>query len=354
MNLFKQKEDINNPELFQGVKILVVDDDEMICELVSEFLKSLSADVCYTTESKAAAQWIREREFDIILSDIYMPGMKGQELLSLTLDVCPMTPVIFMTGKPTLDNSIEAIRLGAYDYLIKPFNMDALKVTLKRALDFRYLNVENKAYQEDLEQKVEARTKELSEFLFYSVQSLSLALEARDPYTEGHGQRVANFVLRLADELGGDPKEYQSLRLACQLHDIGKIGIPDSILLKVGSLTEEEYRIMRDHVRIGYKILSPIPSLKVVSRYVYEHHERMDGSGYPRGLKGEEIHPNSRLLMVAEVCDALATERHYKPAWPMADIIDYFEERAGKQFDAAVVEALVRILKREGAMLTKK
>ncbi len=335
-------------DLFREAKVLVIDDDVVICGVVSEYLERLGTEVVWTDQSAVAANWIQEQEFDVILSDIYMPGLKGHDLLSITLEYLPYTPFVLMTGKPSLDNTIDAIRLGAYDYLVKPFNLEVLKVTLERALRYRSLSIENLAYQENLEKKVVERTRELSEFLFYSVQSLSLALEARDPYTEGHGHRVSQFVIKLAGELGVGEEHYQPLRLACQLHDIGKIGIPDSILLKTGKLTPTEYDIMKDHVYIGYKILSPIPSLREVSRYVYEHHERMDGSGYPRGLSGDQIHYNSRMLMVAEVCDALATKRHYKPAWPIDQIITFFNEQAGSSFDKDVVHALISILQREG------
>ena len=253
-----------------------------------------------------------------------------------------------MTGSPSLETTIEAIRLGAYDYMIKPFNMESAEFTLKRALKYRNLILENLRYQQNLESEVQERTRELSSFLFDAVQSLSLALEARDPYTQGHGARVSNLVILLAQELGAPESDYEALRLASLLHDIGKIGVPDSILLKAETLTPDEYEIMKEHSYIGYRILSPIPSLKEVSRYVNEHHERMDGKGYPQGLRGEEIHPNSRILIVAEVCDALATARSYKNAWPKHEIVQYFEKNAGAAYDPAVCEALLKLLDKKG------
>ncbi|MGC9329792.1 MAG: HD-GYP domain-containing protein, partial [Candidatus Hinthialibacter sp.] len=178
------------------------------------------------------------------------------------------------------------------------------------------------------------------------VQSLSNALEARDPYTQGHAQNVSDIVVLLAHEVGMDEKNDIVLRLAAQLHDIGKIGIPDSILLKPGKLNQEEWEVMRKHPEIGYRILSPIPSLQEVSRYVYEHHERWDGGGYPQGLRGEEIHPISRLLITAERYDALSSERVYKKAWPREKIVAYYRENAGKAFDPDTAEALVRLIER--------
>ncbi len=336
------------PELYHGKKVLVVDDDKAICSLIREYLSHMGMECTSTSIPREAVDLIHKNEYDVILTDIYMPEITGHEILSRVLKELPHTPVILMTGNPSLQNSIEAIRLGAYDYLLKPFKMNGVEVTIGRALHHRKLVKENLAYQQYLETQVEERTKELSNFLFHAVQSLSLALEARDPYTQGHGYRVSQLVIRMAKELGVPQEEHQSLKLASQLHDIGKIGIPDSILLKPGKLTTNEYDLMKDHVYIGYRILSPIPSLKEVSRYVYEHHERLDGKGYPRGLVGDQIHFNSRILMVSEVFDALATERTYKPAWPLEQIRDYFTENSGLAYDPEVVKALLSRLDQEG------
>lgn len=329
-------------------RILVVDDDSAICDILSGYFRDLGVDCQSSQNPREAVELIRQNEYDVILSDIYMPGMTGHELLAIGIKHCPLTPFVLMTGNPNLENAISAIRLGAYDYITKPFHLDFVYFTLNRALHYRRLALQNRAYQENLEQQVEERTRELSEFLFLAVQSLSRALEARDPYTQGHASRVSHLVIRVARELGVDEKEFPALRLAAQLHDIGKIGVPDSILQKKEKLTDAEYEVMKDHVNIGHKILSPIPSLKEVSRYVYEHHERVDGRGYPRGLTREQIHPNSRILMAVEVCDALATERCYKEAWEIPRIIAYFRENAGTAFDPDVAEALVRVLETEG------
>ncbi len=339
---------INNDDLLNNSSILLVDDDKNICDILAEYLENFGVICTWTSISSEAVKLIETNEYDVIISDIYMPQLTGHDLLAITLNHHPITPVILMTGRPTLENTIDAIRLGAYDYLIKPFNLDVVYLTVSRALNYRHLAVQNRAYQENLEKQVQERTKELSDFLFYSVHSLSLALEARDPYTQGHGYRCGELLLKLAEELKIEKSHFTALRLAAELHDIGKIGIPDSILLKGGQLSPEEYEIMKDHVFIGYKILSPIPSLKEVSRYVYEHHERMDGKGYPRGLKGDEIHFHSRLLQVTEVCDALATPRSYKPAWPLKDIVEYFDENSGAAYDPEVVKALLALLNRQG------
>ncbi len=332
---------------FIGARILVIDDDEIICDILTQFLSQKGVHCDATSDPKEAASWIQNREnvYDAILSDIYMPyGVTGHDLLAIALDTSPLTPFVLMTGRPTLDNAIDAIRLGAYDYLTKPFNLDYVQVTLTRALHYRRLAMQNRSYQENLEMEVNERTRELQDFLINSVKSLSNALEARDPYTQGHAKRVSDMVITFARELGIDESYDISLRLAALLHDVGKIGVPDSILLKPDKLTDEEYNIMKTHPYIGYKILAPIPSLREVSMYVHEHHERMDGKGYPRGLKGDEIHFNSRFLMVAEVFDALATERVYKKAWTKSKIIKFYQENSGTAFDPKVVGALVHLV----------
>lgn len=338
---------LGDEEFFSGAYILVIDDDATICDIMTQFLSQLGVTCDTTCSAQEAIELIRINEYDVILSDIYMPeGIRGHDLLAVAVKISPLTPFVLMTGRPTLDSAIDAIRLGAYDYLTKPFNLDYVQLTLTRALHYRRLAVQNRSYQENLEQEVNERTQELQNFLLNSVQSLSNALEARDPYTLGHAQQVSEVVISLAREMRVDHRHDVALRLAAQLHDIGKIGIPDSILLKPGDLTSDEYNTMKSHAEIGYKILAPIISLKEVSRYVYEHHERWDGLGYPQGLQGEEIHFNSRLLMAAEVFDALATERVYKKAWSKEKIIQYYRENAGKSFDPDVAEALIHLLER--------
>ncbi|MDP8245491.1 MAG: response regulator [Candidatus Hinthialibacter antarcticus] len=334
--------------LFRGAKIAVADDEEPIIHIMKEFMTDLGADCRVTVDPRDIIDWLQEGDFDLVLSDINMPHLSGTQLVSVISSLRPYTPVVLMTGKPSLDNTINAVKVGAFDFLLKPFHFEEAKLSLAKALHYRRLRLDNLRYQTGLEDLVEQRTKELSEFLFHSVQSLSKALEARDPYTQGHAQHVSNLVIRIADELGVPEVEHQSLRLAAQLHDIGKIGVPDSILLKSGSLTPQEYAMMKEHVNIGYQILSPIPMLKEVGEYVYEHHERFDGSGYPRGLKGSETHFNSRILMAAEVLDALATVRCYKPAWSQKQIVEFYQKEKGKTFDPIVTDAVLDLVDREG------
>ncbi|MFH1741932.1 MAG: HD domain-containing phosphohydrolase, partial [bacterium] len=343
---------VNSEKKSEDLKshVVVIDDEEDICSMLGEFLRLLGYEVDTFTDSRQALESIRasDDEFDLVYTDIYMPGMSGIEVLEEIFALDRNIPVILMTGQPALEDAIAAVRFGAYDYLTKPFNLDLVELLTKRALERRNLVLENIAYRNYLEQRVEEQTREIKSFLIHSIESLSLALEARDPYTKGHGARVSNFVLTLARELSLPEEQDESLRIAGLLHDIGKIGVPDSILLKPGSLTEEEYELMKAHSQTGFKILAPIGSLSHVSTYVHEHHERMDGKGYPLGLQGNEIAFASRLLIVAEVCDALATERCYKPAWPAHQIIAYFKDHRGTAYDVDVTNALLSLLTRCG------
>ena len=329
-------------------RMLIVDDEPAIGQMMAEFLRSVGYEAENELDPRKALQRLANEDFDIVFSDIYMPGMTGTELLKEVIELDRGILVILMTGQPTLENTISAISLGAYDYLTKPFNLDMVEIVTDRAMNQRRLALENEEYQDFLEEKLQAQTAELREFLVHSVESLAYALEARDPHTKGHSYRVSRFVLTLAKRLGVNQSEHESLRLGALMHDIGKIGIPDDILLKPGALTDSEYETMKTHAEVGYRILAPIGRLSEVAQYVYEHHERWDGKGYPRGLKGEEIHPNSRLLIVAEVCDALATERCYKPPWPVHQIAQYFEDHRGSYYDIEVTNALLSLLRERG------
>jgi len=333
---------------YKGQKVLIVDDDHFICSILEKCLENTGLDIEVHSDSTKVLDILAQKEFDCVLSDIYMPKVTGLDVLVAVQTHQAETPVIIMTGKPTLDNTVQALRLGAFDFITKPFNTDAVFLTLDRALRYRKVLVENRNYHSHLEELVDQRTKELQDVVLQSVQSLTHALEARDPYTQGHGYNVSCLVIKMAKELSIPESDFLDLKLAAELHDIGKIGVEDSILLKPGKLTNEEYDKMKEHVSIGYRILSPIPSLKNVSRYVHEHHERMDGKGYPRGLNGDEIHFNSQLLVVSEVCDALAAKRCYKPPWPKEDIIQFFEENSATAFHPKVSSALISILNQEG------
>ncbi len=277
-------------------KILVVDDEEAIREVISTLLDAQGYQCTTCSNGKLGLEAFRKDTFDLVLSDIVMPEMDGLKLLGeLRLDD-PDVPVIMVTAMHDISIALEAIRAGAYDYILKPFEKDQLYLSVRRALEHRSLVLENRTYQSDLEQLVAERTQQLSIALQdleqsydYTLEALGGALDAKDAETEGHCQRVTAFTITIARAMGVEKGLLRHIARGAFLHDIGKMGVPDSILTKPGPLTAEEREVMRKHCDIGFAVLERIPFLKEAAEIVLSHQECYDGSGYPRGLKGEQI-----------------------------------------------------------------
>ncbi len=478
-------------------RILVVDDEALICELVQELLEAEGATVITEVDGRAAMSRLENDPFDLILTDLRLGNnIDGMQILEHALRFHPDVVVILMTGFPTLENAVQSLKSGAYDYITKPFTVDSLRAVVHRALEHLRLRRENVQLREAMNLKriteVLGSTLELNEILevvlqsalnefqadfgavlldssdcrqvklaaalgngtdpidlselypreshddwrrgscepvlihageeapfpcpLYSrshrrsamsvpleakgefigvlhvsrdrcpqsftegnlktlgmiasqatyaiekaqlydslhrdylaiIRSLANAVEAKDPYTRGHGDRVVKYTRAIGSQLGLDNDALDKLKVAAILHDIGKIGIRDEVLLKPGKLTDEEYIEMKLHPIIGDRILGPIRSLDDVRVWVYQHHERIDGKGYPEGIGGKDLTLPSRALIVAEVFDALITERAYKPAWPIPKVVDFLSNNVDSHFDRDVVDVLVDILHKEG------
>jgi len=333
--------------------ILIVDDEANIRELVKEILeeqggyKTLSA-----SNGKEALELFLENKdkISIIMSDIKMPIMDGLEFLREVKAIDPAAVVIMISALNDIKSAINAMDRGAYTYITKPFKITELLIVVKRAIEKRKLLLENKRYQLHLEELVEERTKELEkaykeldEIFNSTLITLVNALDARDTETEGHSERVTYYTLELAKLMGiTDKKFLKTLKIAALLHDIGKIGIPDSILRKPGKLTEEEWQIMKQHSLLGYKIIKNIKQLNDVAQIVLHHHEKYDGSGYPVGLRGEEIPLGSRIFAVADTMDAMTSDRPYRKALTFEQTAEELKKWNGKQFDPQVVEAFFK------------
>src|SRR5262249_41429384 len=267
------------------------------------------------------------------LTDIQMSGASGIELCSQMQHVCPETVAVVISGQLDIRFAIESMRQGAFDYITKPFEIHTVSMAVERALRYQELVVARRNYECSLEKTVEERTNELRslnerlnqtlEVLYVNyratLRSLAEALEARDCETRGHSDRVVAYCLRLGRELGLGHLELFALEQGALLHDIGKIGVRDSILLKQGTLTEEEWTEMRTHIDAGLRIISDIDFLSGARPVVAQHHERFDGSGYPSGLKGKQIHLNARIFAVADALDAITSDRPYRAAAPFAE-----------------------------------
>jgi putative nucleotidyltransferase with HDIG domain len=325
-------------------KILVVDDEEAIREVISTLLEAQGFQCTTCSNGKLGLEAFRKDTFDLVLSDIVMPEMDGLKLLGeLRLDD-PDVPVIMVTAMHDISIALEAIRAGAYDYILKPFEKDQLYLSVRRALEHRSLVLENRTYQSDLEQLVAERTQQLSIALQdleqsydYTLEALGGALDAKDAETEGHCQRVTAFTITIARAMGVEKGLLRHIARGAFLHDIGKMGVPDSILTKPGPLTAEEREIMRRHCDIGYAVLERIPFLKEAAEIVLSHQECYDGSGYPRGLKAEQIPLGARIFAVADTLDAMISDRPYRKALPISAAREEIQRFSGKQFDPQVV-----------------
>jgi response regulator RpfG family c-di-GMP phosphodiesterase len=344
-------------------RLLIVDDEESVRSLLYDLLcDSYDCDVAASAEE--ALELVDRAGYHVILSDIMMPGMSGIELLERIAERQPETIVIMVSANHDTRRAVGALRRGAYDYIVKPFELEEVELSVSRAIEHQRLVAENRLYQTELENLVAARTEELwqanqflnekSEKLSETVDELSrtyrstlgalaMALDARDAETRGHSERVVAFSLRLGVQIGLSRDELVGLERGALLHDVGKIGVRDAILLKPASLTADEWQEMRLHTEFGRAILEQVPFLVTAIPVVAEHHERWDGKGYPRGLRAEEIDLKARVFAVADCIDAVTSDRPYRRANTFEAAGEELRQHAGTQFDPRIVEAFYQI-----------
>ncbi len=330
--------------------ILVVDDEEAIREVVSTMLESKGYHCTAVSNGRAAQDQVKRVTPDLVLSDMIMPEMDGIKLLDWLRQYDPEVPVIMVTAIHDISTALEAIRRGAYDYILKPFEKDQLFLGVGRALQHRRLVMENRTYQRNLEQLVEERTAqltatnaELEQSYDDTLEALGSALDLKDAETEGHCQRVTAFCISIARAMPVPDKYLPILARAAFLHDIGKMAIPDSILRKPGPLTDDEKQIMRTHCEIGYNMLIRIPFLRAAAEIVLAHQEFFNGSGYPRSLKGEQIPLGARIFTIADSMDAMISDRPYRKALPLSHARAEIKRCSGTQFDPQVVDVFMAI-----------
>jgi putative nucleotidyltransferase with HDIG domain len=337
-------------------RILVVDDEEPIREIVSSMLTNAGYTCDKASSGMAALELLAAgSQFELMLSDLMMANLDGIALLERTKEKFPDMPVVMVTAVHDISVALSAIRNGAYDYLLKPFEREQLLATVRRALENRRLKMENREYQTRLEALVDARTHQwrtantnletamanLERSYDITLEALGDALDLKDAETEGHSKRVTAYTIALARAMGVPRDEINVISRGAFLHDIGKMAIPDAILRKPGALTPEEVAIMREHCYRGYQMLKKIPFLAEAAEIVYSHQERYDGTGYPRGLKGDEIPLGSRLFSVADTLDAITSDRPYRPAQSIAAAREEIQRWSGRQFDPEVVKTFL-------------
>jgi len=332
-------------------KILIVDDEEKVRSVLLEHLEGEGA-VCDTSPNAFdALNKIRKHRYSLVISDVMMPGMSGMELLRLVKKQDPETAFIMITGLMDIHTAVDSLRIGASDFITKPFELLSVRRAVSRALENRRLLIRSRFHQEELERIVEERTFELNSALQdveegyrTTLETLVMALDAREHETSAHSQRVREYTLTLAKLLGLKDEALVQLGRGALLHDVGKIGVRDSILLKPGKLNDEEWVEMKKHPQIGYDILQNIEFLAPAAEIVLCHQERWEGNGYPNKLSGEEIPLGARIFAVVDTLDAMTSDRPYRKALTFETALKEIRSCAGTQFDPYVIDAFQSIL----------
>lgn len=343
--------------------IFIVDDEAPIRKVLKTHLTREGYDVIESAGGNAIFDHLNSNNFDLVISDIRMPEVDGSEILDFVTKEFSTTPIIMLTGLTDINTAIDIMKRGAFDYITKPVKKAELMNTIDKALSHKDLlerNLElerqNKEYQLYLEDKVKERTKDLTEkaselrdaykllkdINIQFVQVMAETIEAKDKYTRGHCDRMRIQCLRIGELLEFSEEDLETLEYATILHDLGKVGVKETILNKAGKLTEEEFEEIRQHPEMGEKILEGITHMSPAAKIVGAHHENYDGTGYPKGLKGEAIPISSRIIAVADIFDAMYSSRPYREKLDLETVLVEIKKVAGKQLDPDIVKVFLR------------
>jgi response regulator RpfG family c-di-GMP phosphodiesterase len=333
-------------------RILIVDDEDQVRSLLIRTLEDEGSECIASASAQEALSQLKRRPFSLVISDFMMPGMSGIELLHRVKEKDPETAFIMITGLMDINTAVDSLRIGACDFITKPFELPVFKRAVHRALERRRLRLVNQQYREELEQKIRHRTCELRDALRdvqesyrATLEALVTALDAREHETRAHSQRVREYTLTLSRRLGLKQDELIETGRGALLHDVGKIGVRDSVLLKPGRLNEEEWIEMRKHPQIGYNILRSIDFLAPAAKIVLCHQERWDGKGYPNSLAGQEIPLGARIFAIVDAMDAMTSDRPYRKALSFDIALREIYSCAGTQFDPKLTEVFLKIPK---------
>jgi len=334
-----------------NIKILTIDDEDFVRETMAIYFEDCGFQVVEAPDGKAGIDKFKQEKPDIVFIDLRMPGISGMEVISELSTLSPNTPLITVSGTGIVQDAINSIRKGAWDFISKPIqDMAVLEYTVKKSLERSRLIKENEEYKIALEKKVSERTKELEKSneqlkttMKDLVDSLSIITDKRDPYTFGHQIRVAKIALAIAENMGFTSEQIEAIRIAAQLHDIGKIYVPAEFLAKPTKLDPEEMAIIRKHSSIGYEILKNIKFPWPIADIVHQHHERLDGSGYPKGLKEDQILLEAKIIAIADVVEAMSSHRPYRPALGLKAALSEIEKKMGIIYCKECSKVLIEI-----------
>ena len=338
--------------------ILVVDDDVSVCRLLKKILERDGYACQMAENTEAALSKIASQTFDLVISDINMPGKSGIELLKEIKKNYPNMPTLMISGVKDVNTSDSAISLGAYDYILKPFQKNQVLISVKNSLRRRCMELQDRFERENMEKIINIQTNDLNvsriklkRTLDGVIKSMAFALETRDPYTAGHQQRVSELCVAIGDEMGFSKEQLYWLKMAGMIHDIGKISIPAEILCKPTRLTAAEFTIIKEHPETGYNILKEIDFPYPIAEIIRQHHERLDGSGYPRGLAEDQIFVEARILAVADVVEAMASHRPYRASLGIEAALKAISGTNDQQYDPHVVETCCSLFEKKGFKL---
>jgi putative two-component system response regulator len=368
---FREKESLTDKilpkEAFVNMmtKILIVDDEEPIRRVLGRLLENNDYRCTLAANPAEARECLKNENFELILCDLVMPGESGLDFIKYSLATHPDTAAMVVTATDDPEVAKTATEIGCYGYIIKPFEHNEVLINVANSMRRRQLVIDKRIYSEELERIVDERTAELKERetkLEHSlnnfrkamkgiVNAMALTIESRDPYTAGHQQRTAGLACAIAKETGLSKEVIDGIQMAGIIHDIGKIAIPAEILSKPTRLTDIEFSLMQTHTQVGHDILKGIEFPWPVAQIVLQHHERMDGSGYPSGLSGEEILMEARILGVADTVEAMASHRPYRPALGMDKALAEISQNRGILYDPEVVDACLKLFKERGFKL---
>jgi len=334
-----------------GLTVLYVEDEELVRESVSNYLHKIFASVDVAKDGEDGFKKYQEKHYDIVVTDIQMPKISGLVMSEQMRDIHPEQEILIISAFTNTECLMDAIKLGISGYIIKPVSYDQMNAALYQSVNKVMLFKENMTYKQNLEKMVQERSnailnlqQERYENYEKTLESFVSMVDERDTYTGGHSQRVATYCRLIAKEMGYSDSECDMIYKAGILHDIGKISTPDSVLLKPSKLTDLEYKLVVEHVTIGYNLLSNIPMYKDIAEIILCHHERHDGKGYPKGIQGDEIPVFGRIIKVADSFDAMTTSRIYKARVSLSQAMKELKDCSGTQFHPEVVESAIKAL----------